>query len=202
MRNFEQIEKGFFEIDAEDNSSYVGFYYANKDYFESININDEEIGQKILWILSQIILSAYKLKDYGLLKTILKPTIRNYKNYSIKYNYDLESDTYYKSLIYHVAIDNFDNNKYYFAAKYFNEAVHLDKDNFQLVDLYNESKYKLTKRIRRFLGITGLILLIISNFSIFILDVNRIDIIIFGYLGAILLLGYGTIGFILKQPSH
>ncbi|MBN1186259.1 MAG: hypothetical protein JXB49_28535 [Bacteroidales bacterium] len=202
MKNFDQIEKEFFEINEEDNSSIVKFYYDNETYFASTELNDKSIGHKNLWMLSMIINSADKQKEYRLANKIAKTTISDYKKYSLHNNYDLKSDTIYKSMIYNVAIDNFNKKRYYWATKYFGDSVNLDKDNFILVDFYNESKYRFIKNTSRFFGLIGLFFLIIKYFAILILDINKMSTIVFGYIGAVLLLGYGIIEMTIKKPSH
>lgn len=202
MTTFEQIEKGFFKIEDDDDLSIVRYFYDNKNYFTTININDKEIGQKNLWMLSEIINSAYRQKDYKLVKMIVNFTISKYKDFAMKFNYDLKADNIYKSLIYNVAIDNFENKNYYLSRKYFKDCLFVDKDNFRLIDFYNESKYRLIKKVSGFIGIIGLSLIIVEYCLILIFEIKGIEIVIMGYLGSILLITYGIIALTIKKPSH
>jgi hypothetical protein len=202
MTTFEQIEKGFFAIEEYDDLSIVRYFYDNQDYFTTININDKEIGQKNLWMLSEIINSAYKMKDSRLIKMIVNSTIRIYKNYAIMYNYDLKDDTFYKSLIYNVAIDNFANKNYFISKKYFIDCLFVDNDNFRLIDFYNESKYRLIKKVSIYIGLTGLLLIIVTYCLKLIFEIKGIEIIIIGTSGVIFLITYGIITLTIKKPSH
>ena len=201
MKQFEQIEKEFFEINEDNDSSFVKYYYDTEDYFVTIDISDKEIGQKNLWMLSEIINSAYKQKDYDLLKKIVKSTITKFKEYSLLHNYDLKADTFYKSMIFNVAIDNFNNKKYYLAKKYFEASVFLDKDNFRLIDFYNVSKYKFARNMNRIIGLTGLTILIIKYFLKLVLGFNGFGITVLGIPGAILLITYAVISSKIKSPA-
>jgi hypothetical protein len=202
MTTFEEIEKSFFAIEDYDDLSIVRYFYDNQDYFTTIRINDKEIGQKNLWMLSEIINSAYKQKDYRLIKMIVNSTIQKYKDYAVMYNYDLKADTFYKSLIYNVAIDNFENKNYFLSLKYFKDCVFLDHDNFRLTDFYNESKYRLVKKVNSIIGLIGLSLIIVKYCLKLIFEINGVEISIIGSLGAILLITYGIITLTIKKPSH
>jgi hypothetical protein len=118
------------------------------------------------------------------------------------FNYDFKADTFYKSLIYNVAIYSFENKNYYFALKYFKYCVFVDKNNSQLNTLYDESKYRLIKKVNSFIGLVGLSLIIIEYCLKFIFVIKGIEILIIGYLGAILLIIYGIIALTQKKPSH
>ncbi|MFB6344110.1 hypothetical protein ACE1ET_20495 [Saccharicrinis sp. FJH62] len=201
MKNAEEINKEFMEIKSEDYSSFINFYSENKDYFSSNKLFDDVIGLKKIWMLSEIINSAYKEKEYELINNILQPTLRGFKKYSLLYNYDLKTDSYFKLLIYNIAIDNFNKKKYYKATRYFRNSANLDKQNSQLFDFYKVAKYKLIKNTSRLIGLFGLMLILIKYISILVLDINKTEFILIGYLGAILLVGYGIIEIRLKSPA-
>ncbi len=201
METFKQLEKGFFRIDENDDLSIIKYFYDNKDYFITTDIKDKEIGQKNLWMISEIANSAYKQKDFKLFKMIVKHAITTFKDYSLLHNYDLKSDTFYKSLIYDVAIDSFNREKYYLAIKYFKTLLQFDKTDFRLLDFYNVSKYKYIKGLSRIFGLIGLSMIIIDYSLKYLIDFKGFESVIWGYLGAILLMTYGLIEMTIKSPA-
>jgi hypothetical protein len=201
MKNFNEIENTFLEIDGNNASLILNFYYENLDYFSLINTNEEKNGIKILWIISSVIDSAYKQKDYGLLKKIVKPTINNFKKYSLAHNYDLKSDTIYKLVIFQVGTDKFNNRKYWEVIKLFKELLKFDNLDRSILDFYNESKFRYIKKIGRLSGLIGLSFLIVKYIIRIVLDNNGLDLRILGYLGALLLLGFAMVELFLKRST-
>jgi len=202
MKDFKQIEKAFLELEESNDSSIIEFYNENKSFFASVNLNDKEIGQKTLWMLSEIVSSAYKLKDLKLARTLVKPTIEKFKDYSLKHKYDLKSDTFYKALIYEIAMDNFNNKRNFIARKYFKECVSFDKDNFRIVDFYNESNFRFIKKTGRILGIIGIAMYVLKDLLKWKFEINGLIIILLGITIAILLIAFGITEFAIKKPSH
>jgi len=199
MKEFEQIEKAFLELEESNDSSTIEFYNENKSFLESVNLNDKEIGQKTLWMLSETVSSAYKLKDLKLARTLVKPTIEKFKEYSLKHEYDLKSDTFYKALIYEIAMDNFNNKRNFIARKYFKECVSFEKDNFRILDFYNESNFRFIKKTGRILGTIGIALYVLKDLLKWTLEINGLTIGLMGLTVAILLITFGITEFIIKK---
>jgi hypothetical protein len=201
MEQFEVIEKNFFAINESDYSSLIDFYRDNKEFFSSFDINDQDKRLKTIWILSEIIVAAYKQKDYELIKKTAKSTISLFKDYSLKFNYDLKEDTFYKSLIFYAGINSFENKNYHKAVKYFKESILLDKEDPRFKDFFNESKFRYTRRLSRLLVIIGILLLMTKYILKLTLSINGPEMFLFGYLGAILVIAGGVLSIKIKSPA-
>jgi hypothetical protein len=178
MTTFEQIESDFLNIGENDDTEIISYYYNNKDFFITIDFQRKEIGIKSLWIMSEIINSAYKLNDQKLVKSISEITINNFKNYSSKFNYNLKNDAHFKLLLFNVAHSRLTNKKYFQAFKYFKELLRLDEKSLKVKEIYNELKFRLIMKSGRILGLIGLTLILLK-YILNILEVgNHIELII------------------------
>lgn len=201
MTTFAQIEKDFLAIDENEHSSIVKYYHENKEYFASIDLNNREIAYKKLWMLSAIINSAYQLKEQKLIRSTAVATIDKFKKYSVKFDYDLSTDPYYKTLLFNIAIDNFENKRFYSAMIYFKSMLQLEKQEYRLVDFFNVSKYRLISKISRIVGALGVALWLAKYILQFIFNFQGLETNYIGISGAILLLIFGLIEFLNKKPS-
>ena len=201
MTTFEQIESDFLNIGENDDTAIINYFYNNKDFFISTDFKREEIGIKSLWIMSEIINSAYKLNNQEIVKSISELTITNFKNYSSRFNYNLKNDSHYKLLLFNVANNRLTNKSYFQAFKYFKELLRLDEESLKIKEIYNEVKSRLIKIVARILGLIGLTLILLK-YSLKILEVgNHIELIIIGYSGACLLIIFVVIELSVKVKS-
>jgi len=191
LKTFEQIESGFLIIDENDNSAIIRYFYENEELFLSINIEDKEIGIRYLWMLSEILNSAFEMKDQKIIKSISDSTIKKYKNFATLFNFDIKNDSHYKSLLLNVANDHLSHKKYFLAFRNFKKLHQIEKSNNKIKELYFESKRKIIRTLSRIIGISGIILILLKYFLKILEFGSRIEFLIFGYAGASFLIIFG-----------
>ena len=201
MKTFEQIESGFLVIDENDNSAIIRYFYENEESFLSINIENKETGIRYLWMLTEILNSAFEMKDQKIIKSISDSTIKTYQNFSMQFNYNIKNDSHYKSLLINVVNDHISHKKYFLVYRYFKELHQIEKSNKKIIELYFESKRRIIRILSRIIGISGIILILLKYLLKILEFGNRIELLIISYTGASFLIIFGIVEISLNKKK-
>ena len=193
LKTFEQIESGFLAIDENDNYTIVKYFYENEESFLSINIENKETGKRYLWMLTEILNSAIERKDQKIIRSISDSTIRKYHSFSTKFNFNINNDSHYKSLLINVANDHLNHKKYFLAYRIFKELHQIEKSNNKIKELYFDSKRRIFRTLSRIIGIIGIILILLKYLLKFLELGSRSELLIIGFTGAGFLIIFGIV---------
>jgi hypothetical protein len=199
LKTFEQIESGFLNINENDNSAIIRYFYENEESFLSINIENKETGIKYLWLLTEILNAAFERNDQKIIKSISYSTLRKYQNFSTRYNFNIKNDSHYKSLLINVANDHINHKKYFLAYRIFNELRQIEKSNNNIKELYFDAKRRIIITLSRIIGVFGIILILLKYLFKILEFGSRINLLIIGYTGASFLIIFGIVEIVINK---
>ncbi len=165
MKPFQEIETEFLQINSEDYKELLNFYDRHLEHFKKLEFKDPDRTKKELWMLidiSNALTTNSENKRANYLNCLL---FKLFKHYSIKFEYNLSTDVFYKGFVQNLALDNFKNRNYFNSFRHFRDLNKMNPDDLKILDFYNMSKYIIIYKISIVLCIIGLVLFSISVFT-------------------------------------
>lgn len=201
MKSFEQIEHEFLEIESKDFQGQINFYNQNHGLIsKNLDFKNQFTTEKSLWILSEIVQSfIYSKRNKEGIKLALKVK-KWFELYSRKFNKDLSNDNFYKMILWTIAINYFDNNRFLKSYFAFNQLSLIDEQNLQIQDFKRVSFYRISRLIANISLSFAILIVILKIFMKSLTDTNYFESLFWQSIDLFLFAIYLT-GFIVKKPK-